>query len=77
MKYRVSLERILPGPAIRNPFTAFRTAETFYGATCKVLVRTWELDATDEADVRRLLDEARAENVPGVQGMKLRSIERI
>lgn len=76
-RYRVTLEKVLPDPSIRNPFSAFRTAESFEGATCKVLVRTWEFDAKNEKEVRRLFDEAKSSGEPQVQGMRIRSIEEI
>lgn len=62
---------------MRNPFLAFQTAESFEGATCKVLVRVWEFDAADEAEVRRLFEEAKRDGEPQVQGMRIRSIEDI
>jgi hypothetical protein len=76
-RFRVSLEKILPDPEIRNPFLAFRTAESFENARCKVLVRTWELDAADEDEVRRLFEEVKRDGEPQVMGMKIRSIEEI
>jgi len=76
-RFRVSLEKILPDPDIRNPFLAFRTAESFEHARCKVLVRTWEFDAADEDEVRRLFEEAKRDGEPQVQGMKIRNIEEI
>lgn len=76
-RYRVSAEKVLPDSTFRNPFLAFRTAEAFEGATSKVLVRTWEFDAKDEQEVRRLFEEAKREREPQVQGMSIRSIEEI
>lgn len=76
-RFRVSLEKCLPDPTIRNPFLAFRTAESFEGATVKVLVRTWEFEAEDEQEVRRLFDEAKQDGVSQVQGMHIRSIDEI
>jgi len=76
-RFRVSLEKLLPDPNIRNPFLAFRTAESFEHAQCKVLVRTWEFDAVDEQEVRMLLEEAKRNGEPQVMGMKIRSIEAL
>lgn len=76
-RFRVSLEKFLPDPSLRNPFAAFRTAESFEGAKCKVLVRTWEFDAIDESHVRRLFDEAKKDGLPQVEGMRIRTIEQI
>ncbi len=72
-RFRVTLEKCLPDPAIRNPFLALRID----GATVKVLVRTWEFDSDDEQEVRGLLDEAKQDGEPQVRGMRIRSIEEI
>lgn len=69
-RFRVSLEKILPDPDMRNPFLAFRTAESFENARCKVLVRTWEFDAVDEDEVRWLFEEAKRDGEPQVIGLK-------
>lgn len=61
----------MPDP---NPFLAPIGAD---GKTVSMSVREWEFDAEDEADVRRLLDEAYDAQVPGVIGYTLRSIERV
>lgn len=47
------------------------------GKTHTMAIREWEFEAKDEAEVRRLLQEARDKGVPGVQGYSLRSIEQI
>ena len=75
MKYRVQCERVLDG--VRNPFLAFRTAESLEGVMTKVLVRTWEFEATDEAEVRILFTQAKKMGEPQLFGMKIRSIEEI
>lgn len=74
-RYRVSVEKVLN--SVRNPFLAFRTAESFEGATCKVLARTWEFEAKSEAEVRALFEEAKRDGEPQVQGMQIRSIQEI
>lgn len=76
-RYRVSVERVLPDPRVRNPFRQFRTAESIGDATCKVLVRTWEFEAKDECEVRKLFEEAKQSGEPKLLGMKLRAIENI
>lgn len=42
-----------------------------------VTVRSWEIEAKDEAEVRAYLDEAYKQKLPNVQGFTLRLIERI
>jgi hypothetical protein len=74
-RYRVTLEKVLGD--WRNPFLAFKTAESFEGATCQVLTRTWEFEAKDEQEVRRLFEEAKREGIEQVRGMRIRSIEQI
>lgn len=74
-RYRVSLEKVLSD--MRNPFLAFKTAESFEGATTKVLVRTWEFEAKNEQEVRRLFAEAQQAGIEHVKGMRIRSIEEI
>lgn len=74
-RYRVSAEKVLGD--FRNPFLAFRTAESFEGATCKVLVRTWEFEAKDEREIRQLFAIAKLDGEPQVQGMKIRQIEEL
>jgi hypothetical protein len=75
-QFRVALERLArteDGP--RNPFLISDIFSPRWRRS--VLVREWVMDADDEAHVRRLLDEARAMDVPGVREFNLRSIERI
>lgn len=75
-RFRVALHRRLrdgygPEP---NPFLAPLPAP---GKTATMSVREWEFEAKDEAEVRRLLDEARERDVAAVRGYSLRSIERL
>lgn len=46
------------------------------GKTVQMHVREWEFEARDEAEVRRLLQEAYDADVPGVRGYSLRQIKR-
>lgn len=74
-RFRVSVEKVMSD--MRNPFLAFKTAESFEGATTKVLVRTWEFEAKDEQEVRKLFAEAKQQGIEGVKGMRIRSIQEI
>jgi hypothetical protein len=56
----------------RNPF-AFR--DPF--AAARRRYRVWEFEAKDEADVRRLYNEAKAANVENVRGFDLHSITQL
>jgi hypothetical protein len=47
------------------------------GKTHSMSVREWTFEAEDEAEVRRLLQEARDKGIPGIQGYSLRSIEKL
>ena len=71
-KFKVELERPAPSEGqTRNPFV---------GGICgniTMSIRSWEFEAKDEAEVRRLLDEAIAQNIPNVRGYRLRSIQEI
>lgn len=77
-KFRVELHRRMrddySGMPDPNPFLRAMPSD---GANVNMAVRSWEFEASDEAEVRRLLREAYAADVPGVQGFTLRSIERI
>lgn len=57
-----------------NPFLAPMPSDS---KTSRMLVREWEFEAKDEREVLRLLEEAQASGVAGVQGFRLRSIERV
>lgn len=46
------------------------------GKTVQMLVREWIFEAQDEAEVRRLLQEAYDTDVPNVRGFSLRQITR-
>lgn len=76
-RFKVALHRRIrdnyhsPEP---NPFLAPLPAP---GRTHSMSVREWELDARDEAEVRRLLKEAQDTGVANVRGYSLRSIERL
>lgn len=74
--WRVELDRRLlsPGEHARNPFLGGIPAP---GTTVTMSVRAWEFEAKDEAEVRAILDSARAADLPAVRGYKLRSIQRI
>ena len=74
--FRVELHRraFRPGERHINPFLA-----AMPGADERVdmLVRQWEFEAENEAEVRRLLHEAYDSDLPGVRGYALRSIEQL
>lgn len=76
-RFKVSLHRRIrryaTGPE-PNPFLAPIPAP---GKTHSMLVREWEFDASDDDEVRRLLQEARDAGFGNVIGFSLRSIERI
>lgn len=71
--FRVSLHRRILGPNHRgrNPFLAQLPAD---GVTVKMSVRSWTFEAKDEAEVKRLLQEAYTAHIAGYT---LRSIERL
>lgn len=72
--FRVTLDRVAANQDLpRNPF--FCRIE--HMPPVRRLCRTWEFEAKDEADVRRLLDEARAAGVDNVRGFSLRQIARV
>lgn len=47
------------------------------GKTVQMHVREWELEARDETEVRRLLQEAYDADIPNVRGYSLRQITRL
>jgi hypothetical protein len=73
-KFRVELERPAPREFFRNPF---RAPMPSVGATIPMRVRSWEFEAKDEAEVRRLLQEAQDQDIDNVRGFRLRSITQI
>lgn len=76
-KFRVSLHRCvesgLPG---RNPFRV-QLSNISLDVKSRYSVRTWEVYAKSEAEVRRLYEEAVEQKLPNVRGYSIRSIERI
>jgi hypothetical protein len=76
-RFRVELHRRIrdnyhsPEP---NPFLAPIPAP---GRTNSMSVRSWEFEAKDEDEVRKLLQEAHDKGIANVQGYSLRSIERL
>ncbi len=58
----------------RNPFLV---KDIFGQPPTKILCRTWEFDAKDETEVRRLFKEAQDGGEPQVQGFSIRTIEDI
>lgn len=76
--FRVILSRrITPsryGMPEPNPFLASLPAP---GKGATHVLREWVFEAKDEAEIKKLLDEARAAGIANVQGFSLQSIERI
>lgn len=72
-RFRVTCSKPLPNPDIRNPFRV--SIHSF--PLCKTLCRTWEFDAQNEAEVRRLFKEAKRDGEPQVKGMSISRIEDI
>jgi hypothetical protein len=77
-RFKVSLHRRIrdnySGMPEPNPFLAPIPAP---GITHPMSVREWEVEAKDEAEVRRLLKRAREMLIPSVHDYSLRSIERL
>jgi len=77
-KFRVSLHRRMredySGMPEPNPFLRGMPGD---GARVNMAVRMWEFEASDEAEVRKLLQEAYDTDIPGVRGFTLRSIEQL
>lgn len=75
-KFRVELHRRIhrPGERAVNPFLAPMPAP---GQRSMMNVRSWEFEAKDEAEVRRLLEIAYERKYANVVGYTLRSIERL
>ena len=75
--FKVTLSKHSPphhGPMF-NPFLIRDLwAPSLRGSTT---FRTWEFEAVDEDDVRRLFAEARAQRISQVEGFELASIEQI
>lgn len=71
--FRVELDRRLfrPGEHNRNPFYASIPAP---GKTIEMSVRSWDFEAKDEAEVRKLLTDAQEQGIGNVRGYRLRSI---
>lgn len=75
--YRVTLRSDTPvrrsdGREI-NPFRI----RDIFGVRAMRNYRIWEFEAADEAEVRRLYDEAKREDLPNVRGYSLASIEKL
>lgn len=75
-RYKVTLERLctpVPPTRERNPFFV---RDIWNFEPRRVLLREWEMEAKDEAEVKRFLGEAREQNLVNVRGFTLRSIEK-
>jgi hypothetical protein len=70
-KFKVEIERIVESGLPPNPFRALTID---LSRTSRSLVRSWEFEAKDEAEVRRLFKEAQEQKLPNVVGFRLRSI---
>lgn len=73
--FRVELDRVIhtPGERDHNPFLR----DIWNLPPVHRTVRSWEFEAKDEAEVRKLLKEAIAQNLPNVRGFNLRCITEI
>jgi len=71
--------RASPDPVSTFKVTLIRARNKLHkdGRTASVPTRTWSFEARDEDEVRRLLDEARGQGLPYVQGYVLASIEQL
>ena len=67
-KFKVTLQRKLPKEG--NPFYPGRINET-----AKVMIRTWEIEAENEEEIRKYYEEAKLQDLDNVRGFDLRSIE--
>lgn len=73
-KFRVSIQRVVKSGLPPNPFVPIQISMS---ARSRSLVRVWEFDAKDEAEVRRLFKEAQDQDAPYVRGFTMRSVEQI
>lgn len=73
--FRVELDRVdrLAGERDHNPFLR----DIWSLPPVHKTVRSWEFEAKNEAEVRKLLKEAYEQNLPNVRGFNLRSITRV
>lgn len=73
--FKVTLERrIAKRDEPTNPFTPIHIS---MNARSEYSLRSWEFEAKDEREARKLLDEAYEQKIPNVMGYRLRSIERV
>lgn len=71
MKFKVTCVRVNPEPS-RNPFHA----AAIHGKS-NVTRRTWEFDATDEAEVRMFFSDAQKQRHGNVRGFEIENIEKV
>lgn len=74
-RFTVTLQRRLRDNCNRPAPNPFLAPLPHPDKKCTMSIRTWNFEAKDEAECRRLLDEAYAAGIPGVQGYTLRSID--
>lgn len=74
-RFTVTLQRRLRDNYNRPEPNPFLAPLPHPDKKCEMSIRTWSFEAKDEAECRRLLDEAYAAGIPGVQGYTLRSID--
>lgn len=76
-KFRVELQRcVRSGLGERNPFHV-QLSNISLDTKSTYSVRMWEFEAKNEAEVRRLYEEAVEQNLPNVRGYTIRSIQRV
>jgi hypothetical protein len=75
-KFKVQLER--PCANDGRPKNPFLIADIFNpNYRLRSLVREWEIEAKDEAEVRELVRQAHEADIDNVRGFRLRQIERV
>lgn len=76
-KFLVELQRcVRSGLGNRNPF-AVQLSNISLDLKSTYSVRSWEIEAKNEAEVRRLYQEAVEQKIDNVRGYVIRSIKRI
>ena len=76
-KFRVELQRCVEsGVPGRNPFRV-QLSNMSLDSKSTYSVRSWEIDAKSEKEVRKFYKEAVEQNLPNVRGYTIRSIVAI
>ena len=71
-QFKATATKYTPGERPRNPFLVRDIFSSRWAGTTER--RTWEFDAADEAEVRRLFAEAQSMGVEQVVGFALESV---